>query len=328
MVSTGLEKRARKNGNGGAPRERTALVVAGFGRHYTIETPDGERLLCHTRGKGKKSAAAVGDSIIWSLAGDEAVIERIAKRRNLLYRQDEMRSKVFVANADMVLLWLAVSPLPAVLQAGKTLVACEAAGIPVQIVLNKADLPQADAVWRQVVQPLERIGYRCHQVSSLTPQTTEAMAMAWQTLLGELHGRRTFVMGPSGAGKSTFINRLIPDAGAATREISQALRTGRHTTTSTTLYWLTAERTAALIDSPGFQEFGIQHIAPQQLAQYMPDIRQVAQDGCRFHNCTHLHEPGCSVIRAAQDTHDTRLEQLRWELYVRLREKLQQPPRY
>lgn len=305
---------------------RTALVVAGFGRHYTIETPAGERLLCHTRGKSRKKAAAVGDSIRWSLAGDEAVIDSIMERRNLLYRQDEMRSKVFVANTDMVLLWLAASPLPGQMQLGKTLVACEAAGIPVQIVLNKADLPQAAAVWQQTVQPLERIGYSCHLVSSLEPQTTGAAA--WQTLLQQLHGRRTFVMGPSGAGKSTFINRLVPDARAATREISQALRTGRHTTTSTTLYWLDASRESAVIDSPGFQEFGIQHIAPQQLPAYMPDIHRVAQTGCRFHNCTHLHEPGCCVIQAAQDAHDTRLEKARWELYTRLYAELNAPPRY
>lgn len=327
VQNTGKD-RDRESGSGVTDNVRSALVVAAFGRHYTIETPTGKRLLCHTRGKSRKKAAVVGDTIRWSLAGDEAVIDSIEKRRNLLYRQDDMRSKVFVANTDMVLLWLAVSPLPGQLQVAKTLVACEAAGIPVQIVLNKADLLQAAAVWQHSVQALQRIGYTCHLVSIREPQTTDATAQAWQALLHALQGKRTFVMGPSGAGKSTFINRLVPSAAAATREISQALRTGRHTTTSTTLYWLDASRSSAVIDSPGFQEFGIQHIGVQQLPACMPDVHRVAQAGCRFHNCTHLHEPGCSVIQAAQDGQDNRLDAERWQMYTRLYAELDTSPRY
>ena len=27
------------------------LVVAGHGRHYVVESPDGQRIICHPRGK-------------------------------------------------------------------------------------------------------------------------------------------------------------------------------------------------------------------------------------------------------------------------------------
>ncbi len=117
-------------------------------------------------------------------------------------------------------------------------------------------------------------------------------------LAQRLQARTTLVLGPSGAGKSTLINRLVPGAAAQTGEISQALGSGRHTTTTTTWYWLDAARRSALIDSPGFQEFGLHHIDPMQLAAYMPDLRPHVA-ACRFYNCTHLHEPGCGV-RAAQ----------------------------
>ena len=63
------------------------LVVAAHGRHFIVEAADGSRLLCHPR--GKKSACVVGDRVHWQPAGDEGVIERVAERRNLLYRQDE-----------------------------------------------------------------------------------------------------------------------------------------------------------------------------------------------------------------------------------------------
>ena len=91
------------------------------------------------------------------------------------------------------------------------------------------------------------------------------------------------------------MNRLVPHAGALTGEISRALNSGKHTTTSTTWYWVDPDsRTTALIDSPGFQEFGLNHIEPMQLAHLMPDLRAQLGD-CRFYNCTHLHEPGCEV---------------------------------
>ena len=117
-----------------------------------------------------------------------------------------------------------------------------------------------------------------------------------QALLEHLRGKTTLVLGPSGSGKSTLINLLVPGATVLTGEISQALNSGKHTTTSSSLYWVDPqERTTALIDSPGFQEFGLHHIGPADLPRLMPDIGLHAEH-CRFYNCTHLHEPGCAVM--------------------------------
>jgi ribosome biogenesis GTPase len=116
-------------------------------------------------------------------------------------------------------------------------------------------------------------------------------------LFALLRGKTTLVLGPSGAGKSTLINRLVPDAKVLTNAISTALNSGKHTTTSTNLYWVDAEKNTALIDSPGFQEFGLNHIDPMHLAGLMPDIKSNASD-CKFYNCSHLHEPGCGVLSA------------------------------
>ena len=67
------------------------LVVAAHGRHVMVETPEGTRVLCHPR--GKKSELVVGDRVRWQPAGDEGVVERLEPRRNLLFRQDEWRTK-------------------------------------------------------------------------------------------------------------------------------------------------------------------------------------------------------------------------------------------
>jgi ribosome biogenesis GTPase len=141
-----------------------------------------------------------------------------------------------------------------------------------------------------------------------------------------LRRKTTLVLGPSGVGKSSLVNRLVPGAGVQTAEISQALGSGRHTTTSTTLYWLDADRQSALIDSPGFQEFGLQHIEPMALASLMPDLQAHAQN-CRFHNCSHRHEPGCGVIAEASNTAGG-ISAQRYRIYLELFEELSQPPRY
>ncbi|MDE2159359.1 MAG: ribosome small subunit-dependent GTPase A, partial [Burkholderiales bacterium] len=97
----------------------------------------------------------------------------------------------------------------------------------------------------------------------------------------------------------TLINLVVPSAAAQVGEISQALGTGRHTTTSTLWYWLDAARSGAIIDTPGFQEFGLRQIAPENLARLMPDYA-AALGACRFHNCSHRHEPGCGVRAAIE----------------------------
>ena len=142
-------------------------------------------------------------------------------------------------------------------------------------------------------------------------------------LTAALQDKTTLVLGPSGAGKSTLINRLVPGAQALTNEISQALNSGKHTTTSTSWYWVDDARRTALIDSPGFQEFGLNHIDPRQLADHMPDLRaRVAS--CRFYNCTHLHEPGCGVIAALSDAAEG-ISNSRYRIYGELFAELSQP---
>jgi len=107
-----------------------------------------------------------------------------------------------------------------------------------------------------------------------------------------------------------------------TGEISQALNSGKHTTTSTHWYWMDAERTTALIDSPGFQEFGLHHVAPMQLAACMPDIAEHANH-CKFYNCTHLHEPGCGVLDAVKNGSSAHgISPNRYKIYSDLFEEL------
>ncbi len=298
-------------------------MVAAFGRHCLVESPDGTRRICHPR--GKKSQVVVGDRVQWQPSGDEGSIERVHERRNLFYRQDEMRTKSFAANLDQVLVLVAADPEFSESQLARALIAAEAEHIDVLIVLNKSDLqPAFDRAWARL-EPYRRM--QCAVLPlRLKGDTAAGSEAGIDALQARLTGKRTLVLGPSGAGKSTLVNRLVPHAQAQTGEISRALNSGKHTTTSTTWYWTDADRQTALIDSPGFQEFGLNHIEPMQLAQLMPDLRATLGH-CRFYNCTHLHEPGCAVVSHVQGAPqqapgDPAISENRYRIYRDLFEEL------
>jgi ribosome biogenesis GTPase len=298
---------------------RTGLVVAGHGRHCLVESDDGSRMLCHA--KGKKNEAVVGDRVQWRPTGDEGVIAGVQPRRNLFYRQDEIRTKSFAANLDLVLVLIAAEPEFSEMQLARALIAAEAERIAPLIALNKSDLVEPfERAWARLL-PYRHMGYDVVPLALRLSQDSDR-----EQLLRRLQGKTTLVLGPSGAGKSTLINMLVPQAQVLTGEISQALNSGKHTTTATTLYWVDAQRKTALIDSPGFQEFGLHHIDRMQLAALMPDLRPHVQH-CKFYNCTHLHEPGCGVIAAVAREPGApadRIEPSRYRIYGSLFEELSQ----
>jgi ribosome biogenesis GTPase len=268
----------------------SAVIIAAHGRHYLAQA-DGIKLQCVTR--GKKSDVAVGDIVNLQLtSANQGVIESIAERTTLLYRSDQYKSKLLAANVTQLFIVVATEPGFSDDLISRALVAAEAAGVKAHIVLNKIDVVASLEKTRERLRPYAVLGYPVHEVSARTaPEATYA------TLEPLLRGQSTILIGQSGMGKSSMINLLVPDADIAVREISAALDTGKHTTTFTRLYSINAD--TSIIDSPGFQEFGLYHLSEGMLERAFPEFAPHLGH-CKFYNCHHLNEPSCAVLAAVK----------------------------
>ncbi len=286
-------------------------IVAAHGRHYVVVTEARERLVCFTR--GKKSEAACGDLVeVEATGAGQGVLARIAPRRNLLSRSNGFRTKLLAANLDQIAIVVATSPPFSEELLGRTLVAAASVDVPARILLNKMDLVDKVDAARATLALYAGLGYAVDEISI----RTDADGVRVHTST-HFHGKTSLLVGQSGMGKSSLLNILVPDAQAATREISEALQTGKHTTTDARLYLLATDGDVtggAVIDTPGFQEFGLAHLTPGTVERGFPELTPFLGK-CRFANCAHLQEPGCAVI-AARDRGD--VTPRRYELFAKL----------
>ena len=285
-----------------------ATIVASYGRHFAVRSDtDGSTLSAVTR--GKRGSLATGDRVrIAGLGSGQAVIDSVAPRRNEFKRSDAFRTKLLAANIDQAGVVIAAEPPFSEELLLRVLLAAEAEGIPIALVVNKRDLGAARAAIEPRIAAYRALGYPVFDCAAGTePDATRSLLGPW------LEGRTTLLLGESGMGKSTLVNCLVPDAQLRTQAISQALASGRHTTTFTRLFQL-PDDAGCLIDSPGFQNFGLDHLSDSQRVHGMPEFRPLLGQ-CRFHNCSHGDEPGCAIRAAAESG---AIDGIRYRLFLRV----------
>ena len=283
----------------------TGTVIAAHGRHYLADI-DGRKLQCVTR--GKKTNIAVGDVVNLNMTSEnQAVIESTVERKTLLYRSDQYKSKLLAANLTRLFIVVATEPGFADDLISRSLVAAEAAGIDAHLILNKTDVAALLPKARERLLTYTSLGYPLHEVSA---RADPAHAIA--TLMPLLENQSSIFIGQSGMGKSSLINLLVPDADIAVREISAALDTGKHTTTFTRLYDVVGG--GSIIDSPGFQEFGLYHLSEGMLERAFVEFTPYL-GGCKFYNCRHLIEPQCAILTAVAEA---KIARFRHTLYGQL----------
>ena len=296
------------------------LVIKNTGSRYTVCTDDNRLIHCKIKGNFRlkdirsTNPVVIGDRVeIEMNTADAAFIKVIEPRRNYMIRKASNLSKqshILAANIDLALLLVTVNyPVTTTVFIDRFLATAEAYQIPVRIVFNKID--RLDEVEKSCLDDLmllyQSIGYPCDKVCALTGEGIEALANV-------LPHQITLVAGHSGVGKSTLINKLLPGVKLKTGEISEYHRKGMHTTTFSEM--IPISDGGYLIDTPGIKGFGTIEMEGVEVAHYFPEIFKVSA-GCKYHNCSHRHEPDCAVLQAL-DNHI--ISELRYKSYLNILE--------
>jgi ribosome biogenesis GTPase len=255
----------------------------------------------------QKSSIAVGDRV---LLGDDARILEVLPRRTVLARPDPInrhRQRLIAANIDIVIhvVSLKAPPLrPRLID--RYLIAVQRGGAEPVICVNKVDLMDEEELAAELA-PLAT--YRDLGVPVIACSTKTGQGL--EELRQVVEGKTAALVGHSGVGKSSILNAIDTSLQLATRTLHRR-GTGRHTTTSSTLYDFGDG--AYLIDTPGIREFGLWDLDRDSLRDYFPEFDEPAES-CRFTDCSHVHEPDCAVKDAVEEG---TVRRARYETYVRL----------
>ncbi|MDR0547395.1 MAG: ribosome small subunit-dependent GTPase A [Dysgonamonadaceae bacterium] len=280
-----------------------ALVVKNTGSWYQLKTEDNRLIEAKLKGnfrlKGIKSTnpVAVGDLVlIEENPGATAFIAEIEDRKNYMVRRASNLSKqshVIAANIDCAFMIATVNyPVTTTTFIDRFLATTEAYRIPAVIFFNKTDRYSSDdkEYMDALIHLYRTIGYACHSISALEDKDLSFM----QDLLKD---KITLFSGHSGVGKSTIINRLVSNIRQKTREISEYHNKGMHTTTFSEMIEL--PEGGYIIDTPGIKGFGAFDMEGVEISHYFPEIFRFSHD-CKFNNCSHRKEPGCTVLEAVK----------------------------
>ncbi len=260
------------------------LVVATQRRHYAVALESGGTVDCVLR--GRSLTLACGDRVDVQRSSSGNAVVGVQPRTSLLYRSDAFKQKLIAANVTQVVAVVAPDVPVDEHLLNRWIIAAETERCRFVLAVNKADLADA-STFASRFAPYRLLGYPVILVSAKHDATP---LQSW------VAGQQSVLIGQSGMGKSTLINAIVPDASAKIGLISEALRSGRHTTTSTTLYRLAGDG-GWIVDSPGMKVFGLAHCAPATIANAFVELRDLVAQ-CRFSDCRHEGEPGCAVLPA------------------------------
>ncbi|MDR2469986.1 MAG: ribosome small subunit-dependent GTPase A [Tannerella sp.] len=279
------------------------LVIKNTGSWYSVRRDDGRLVECKIKGSFRLKAirntnpVVIGDRVQIEMNSEgTAFITAIDQRRNYMIRKASnlsRQSHILAANIDLAMLVVTVNyPKTTTVFIDRFLATAEAYRIPAHLLFNKIDRYDEDdhAYLEALMRLYAAIGYPCTSICALTGEGVDAVHSL-------LRNRVTLLSGHSGVGKSTIINRIIPGTNLRTGVISEYHKKGMHTTTFSEMIPL--PEGGYVIDTPGIKGFGTIEMAGVEISHYFPEIFKYAAD-CRFHNCSHRHEPGCAVLQAVE----------------------------
>src|SRR5690606_5945394 len=298
---------------------KTGRVIKSTGSWYLVRVGE-EDIQARLRGKFKQdnlkltNPIAVGDYVELALEENQAtaVISEILPRENYIIRKSTRKtnfSHILASNIDQAFLIITLrNPRTSLGFIDRFLVSTESFRIPTTLVVNKMDIikKELDLEFLQDIKEIyEPLGYPV-----LTISATEGKGLE-EDFKQLLQGKTTLFSGHSGVGKSTLLNRLVPEANQATKEVSGFTTKGVHTTTFAEMFDYEG---GYIIDTPGIKEFGILDIEEQELSHYFVELRQYLGQ-CRYNDCRHVNEPGCVVLEKLEEGY---IHPYRYDSYVRI----------
>lgn len=280
------------------------LVVKSTGSWYVVKTEHGENVKCRIRGKFKMqdmmvtNPVAVGDKVEFELEPDgNGVIHKIFPRVNYLIRRSTRKTAfghILASNIDLAVVVATLTfPKTSLGFIDRFLISAESFRIPALLVFNKTDMWTTEAY--KFADELRMIYEKIHVdfmfMSAVSGENVEMFRK-------KLRGKISLIAGHSGVGKSTILNVLTPNINQKTSEVSTFANKGTHTTTFAEMFEI--EPGTFVIDTPGIKELGLMDIYDEEINHFFPEMRALFGH-CKFHNCTHTHEPGCAVIDAVEN---------------------------
>ncbi|NGX54882.1 MAG: putative ribosome biogenesis GTPase RsgA [Chlamydiae bacterium] len=278
----------------------------------TIDS-DGKQILCVLSGILKKEVShiknliTVGDIVLFE--PDKKAIAHIEERYSVLARKEHLRQRqqqLIAANIDQVLITVSVvePPLkPALID--RYIIATLKGNMQPVIVVNKIDLLDSkDPFFDKFVQI-----YRSLDIPVITLSAKSHKNIA--ALKKQMQERSSVFSGQSGVGKSSLIN-AVTGLTLPTGDLAKKTRKGTHITRAAQLIPLTFG--GFCIDTPGIRSFGLWDLQKEDLETYFPEITEIAHH-CRFPDCSHTHEPHCTVQAAVEQGE---ISKLRFDSYLKL----------
>ena len=281
---------------------RIIRSISGF---YDVRIAD-RVVSCRARGILRKEGVTplTGDLVEITMEKGKGMVEAVLPRHNSFVRPA-------VANVDALVVFAAnVNPVTEPFLIDRVAAIAGDQEVPVYLCVNKCDLDPA----MDLVRIYTNAGFRVICTSAETGEGVEELRQL-------LRGKLTAFTGNSGVGKSSILNRLCPELGLPTGEVSEKLGRGRHTTRHVELYDLGEDTFVA--DTPGFSSFDTDQmdmILKENLQYAFPDFAPHI-GRCQFHDCSHRKEPGCAVTAAVEAGE---IEPTRYDSYLRLYEKVSQ----
>ncbi len=281
------------------------LVLKSTGSWYSVKTSEGKMLECRLRGKIRlkgirvTNPVAVGDRVKIEEENDtQGLIAEIMPRENYLIRRSIKKSSeghILAANIDQAVLIATVTfPRTSLGFIDRFLVAAESFRIPQVLVFNKCDIhnKKMDEFIEELREVYTKIG-----VKFLVTSAEKGIGL--DELRNQLRGKISLISGHSGVGKSTLLNKIAPEiVSQDIGEVSTFANKGTHTTTFAEMFEI--EKDTFVVDTPGIKELGLIDLEEGEISHFFPEMRAMFGE-CKFYNCTHLHEPGCAVLKAVEN---------------------------